>query len=434
MMLSFFVSSWPLFIGLFFIIIGNSIQGSLIAYRIGTLNYSYVISGFIISAYFVGMAVSVFTVPYFLRTVGHVRLFAAFTAIISAALLAFPLVVDPTTWMILRFFIGFSYVGLYVITEAWVNALSSNETRGQAMSLYMITQFIGYIIGQLLLTTTTSESATLFLLASIGVSIAVVPMLMVQIKMPPQPETDDIMRPKEIYKLSPFVLVGTVLVGMLSGIFYSSLGFVLQKIGFTLAQVSYATILMFVAAMVSQWPIAKLSDNMDRRMVIVGLSMILISVCVYGFFIDTNNVIAVYVLMFVMALAVMPLYSINIAHANDVTPSKRLVAMTSSLQLLGALGAVIGPLVLTNVMGYSGFKGFLLFLIIIASTLGFYALFRIFVRSVNVHSHTAFTPMTQLSGASSEVIAMSDDDNIQWDISKGETYEQALQEEEEAQQ
>ncbi len=429
MMRSFFFSAWPLFIGLFCIIVGNSIQGSLIAYRTATQDYSSVISGLIISGYYVGMVCSVFTTPYFLRTVGHVRLFAAFTAIISATLLIFPLVVHPVVWIVLRFFIGFSYVGLFVITEAWVNALSSNETRGQAMSFYMITQFLGYILGQLMLGTTTPESSTLFLLASIGVSLAVVPMLMVQVKVPPQPKSDDIMGLSEMFKLSPFACFGTVMVGMLSAIFYSSLGFVAQKVGMSLGQLSFATILMFLAAMISQWPLAKISDNIDRRKVIIGLALATIAVCFYGFTIDVSNFYLVYLVIFLLSLAVMPLYSINVAHAHDVTPSERLVAMTSTLQLLGASGAVVGPLVLTNMVAYAGFNGFLIFLIIICIMLAGYTLYRMLTRSVTLHSHTVFTPMTQLQAASTEILAMSDE--LEWDISKGETYQQAVQDENE---
>ncbi len=427
MIRTFLFSAWPLFVGLFCIIVGNSIQGSLIAYRLGVENYSYLISGLILSAYYVGMCTSVFITPYFLRTVGHVRLFAAFTAIISATLLAFPLIVNPFAWLLLRFMIGFSYVGLFIITEAWVNALSTNNTRGQAMSLYMITQFLGYMTGQVLLGQSDSASPTLFLLASIGVSMAVVPMLMVRIQVPEQPDSDKIMGLAEIYSLSHFAFIGTIIVGMLSAVFYSSLGFILQKAGLSLAQLAVATTLMFLAALVAQWPIAKLSDNMDRRLVIVGLCFYIIGVCLYGFTIDTSSVFQIYSVVFLLSLAVMPMYSINIAHANDVTPSSRIVAMASSLQLFGASGAIAGPMLLTSFMGVAGFNGFFVFLIAGAGTLAAYALYRMRRRAVTVHSHMSMTPMTQLQSVQMDVgLTVDTEENITWDISKGETYQKQV--------
>ncbi len=418
---SFFLGTWPLFIGLFCIIVGNSIQGSLIAYRAGAESYSPLLSGLIISGYYIGMLASVFTTPHFLKTVGHVRLFAALTALVSSTILAFPLIVHPVAWLFFRLLLGFGYVGLFIITEVWINALTENSVRGRITSFYMFIQFFGFITGQLMLRSETSESINLFLFASIGVSIAVIPMLMVHVKVPAQPESSRTMPLKELYKLSPFAGVGTFLVTMNQTVFYATLGFFAHFIGMNLKQLSIMTILVFIAAMISQWPMAWLSDRIDRRLVIMLGSGVAFFLALFGLGIDLNNLQAVYFIIFALALAIMPLYSVNLAHANDVVPANKIVAVNATMYLLTAFGSMTGPIAMSSFMAKYAADGFFLFIASGNILLLSYALYRRSVRSVTIHYKSSIVPLTPLQTNIIDPLQTNEELAEKWDISKNET-------------
>jgi MFS family permease len=83
--------------------------------------------------------------PEMIRRVGHVRVFAALGSMISAVLVLYPVLPDWMAWTGMRVLIGFCFSGVYVTAESWLNNTATNETRGQALSAYMIVQMIGII-------------------------------------------------------------------------------------------------------------------------------------------------------------------------------------------------------------------------------------------------------------------------------------------------
>ena len=54
----------------------------------------------------------------------------------------------PWAWTLMRVLVGFCFAGVYVVAESWLNDAATNETRGKALSLYMIVQMVGIIAAQ----------------------------------------------------------------------------------------------------------------------------------------------------------------------------------------------------------------------------------------------------------------------------------------------
>ena len=73
--------------------------------------------------------------------------------------------------MLLRFVVGFCFAGVYVVAESWLNDAATNETRGQALSLYMIVQMVGIISAQFILNLADPAGYTLFVVMSVLVSL-----------------------------------------------------------------------------------------------------------------------------------------------------------------------------------------------------------------------------------------------------------------------
>jgi MFS family permease len=150
-MYSAIASAWALLLGIALIMLGNGLQGTLLGVRATMEGFSTSVTGLVMTGYFVGVFVGSVLSPRIVERVGHIRVFAALASLASASALVHAVFVDPWSWGAMRLVTGFSYAGLYVVAESWLNDRATNETRGQILSIYMVVTYGGMTIGQLLL-------------------------------------------------------------------------------------------------------------------------------------------------------------------------------------------------------------------------------------------------------------------------------------------
>ena len=163
--------SWALLIGMLLLMIGNGLQGTLLGVRGSLENIDSSTMGYIMAGYFLGFLGGSRITPIMLQRVGHVRVFAALGSLVSAAFILYAAIVDPIAWWLLRVLVGFCFSGIYVVAESWLNDSTSNETRGQTLSLYLIVQMGGIVLGQLMLNVADPGGYNLFVLITVLVSI-----------------------------------------------------------------------------------------------------------------------------------------------------------------------------------------------------------------------------------------------------------------------
>ena len=235
-------TSWPLLLGVMLLMVGNGMQGTLLGLRgaiegFGTLELSIVMSG-----YFVGFLGGSRLTPKLIRRVGHVRVFSALGSLVSAILILYPAAPDWVAWSVMRVIMGFCFSGIYVTAESWLNNSSSNETRGQALSLYMIVQMIGIIAAQALVNASDPSGFLLFVIPSVLVSLAFTPILL-SASPAPTFDTTQPMTVRRLIHISPLGCAGMLLTG---GVFSALFGMVSvwgTMQGLTVPQISF-----FIAA------------------------------------------------------------------------------------------------------------------------------------------------------------------------------------------
>ena len=112
-------------------------------------------------------------------------MFAGLASMASTAVLIHALFIDPVTWGLMRFVTGLCMAGLYVTEESWLNDLATNKTRGRLLSIYMVVTMGGMTIGQFLLDVADPDGVKLFLLASVLVSASLIPVVLSASSNPP---------------------------------------------------------------------------------------------------------------------------------------------------------------------------------------------------------------------------------------------------------
>ncbi|MCV2880823.1 MFS transporter [Actibacterium sp. XHP0104] len=379
-------SSWALLLGVLLLMIGNGLQGTLLGLRGEIEGFSTFEISLVMSGYFLGFLGGSRLAPEMIRRVGHVRVFAALASFISAALILFPVVADPWVWIGLRIIVGFCFSGVYVTSESWLNNSASNETRGQALSAYMIVQMLGLVAAQAILTLGDPSGFVLFIIPSVLVSIAFAPILLSAQPMPAFGRTQPLSIAR-LYRISPLGCVGMFLVG---GIYSALLGMASVygvKAGLSVPEISTFIGAMFVGGLLLQYPIGWLSDRMDRRHLIFGAAVIGALGALAG--LAMGGVLpALVVASAVIGGMTNPLYALLIAHTNDFIEHEDMAAASGGLIFLNGMGAVAGPLITGWIMGQLGPGGFFVFIAALMGALAAYAAWRMTRRPAPDTDHT----------------------------------------------
>ena len=138
--------------------------------------------------------------PRLVKRAVPIHTFAALSAVASAVSLAHALETGALLWWHLWAATAFCFAGLYVVIESWLNERAEKENHGFIMSLYTLINLGVIVIGQLMMTLADPAGFPLFLLASILVSVAAVPVTLTAAP-PPAPLADVQLRPRRLFRL-----------------------------------------------------------------------------------------------------------------------------------------------------------------------------------------------------------------------------------------
>ncbi len=386
-------SSWALLLGFGVLMLGDGLQGTLLAVRADIEGFSATVTGLIMSAFYGGFLIGSISCPRITTKVGHIRVFAALAALASASILVHALFVNITVWIILRLLSGFCFAGLYIVAESWLNDRASNETRGQLLSLYMVVTYFGVGAGQLMLNLAAPTDYPLYILTSVLISVAVVPLLLSAGSPPTFHESINISL-RELYRISPLGIVSMFVVGLVTATFFALGPVYGQRIGLDIENISYFMAAAVVGTVLLQGPIGVLSDWFDRRIVltiVTILTSMAAVLCVFA--VEYSNQLILLSAGLFGGLA-FPLYSICIAYTNDHLKPNQMIAASGALVLTGGIGAVLGPIATAIIMDQFGKQFFFWSMAAVTGLLGLYALYRM-TRSVAVpldkQGHNAVT-------------------------------------------
>ena len=395
-MLGFLNNAWALLLGVLLLMIGNGLQGTLLGVRGSIEGFSTFEMSVVMSAYFLGFLFASRVVPNMIRNVGHVRVFAALASFISAVLILYPTLANPWIWAVGRVVIGFCFCGVYITAESWLNAAATNETRGKALSLYMLVQVVGIVIAQGLLLVADPGGFVLFVIPSILVSIAVAPILLAA-SPTPSFDTTKPMSLKRLWEASPLGCMGMFLLG---GVFAAQFGMSAVyggKAGLSLPQISAFVASFYVGAVLLQFPIGWVSDRMDRRLLILIVSGVGGVAAVLGALASGSFV------MLILAAALIggtshPLYSLLIAYTNDYLSRDDMAGASGGLLFINGLGAIAGPLIIGWSMDFFGPRGYFLLMAVLLLLLAIYAGWRMTQRAAPAVADTnAYAPLAPTS-------------------------------------
>ena len=415
-------SSWAILLGFGILMLGDGLQGTLLAVRADLEGFTATLTGLVMSAFYAGFLLGSIMTPRITMKVGHIRVFAAFAALSSAAILVHAIYVNLPLWIAMRLVSGFCFAGLYIVAESWLNDRAGNESRGKLLSLYMVVTYVGVGAGQLLLNLADPLEFQLFILVSILISIAVVPLLLSAGSPPTFHDSVRISLP-ELFRLTPLGMVSMFAVGLVTATFFALGPVFAQRIGLSIRDTSYFMTAAVLGTVVLQGPIGVLSDRFDRRKVLTLVTLLTAAsaaLCVAA------EQVSLEMLLFAIALfggLAFPLYSVCIAHINDHLDPKQMIAASGALVLVSGLGAITGPLLFAMVMDSFGNHALFWAIALVHALTGVFALIRMLSSTgVPLEKQVHSTPTAvHPSGSAIESVQYYTSEETEFDLGQEET-------------
>lgn len=359
------LDNWALFLGMLMLMVANGLLVTLLSIRGAGLGFSAFTIALMQACYPLGALIGTVTVPRLIARVGHIRVFSALAAMVSVAAIVHLLTADPASWSAMRFLAGLCFPGLYVVTESWLNAKSENRIRNQVLSIYFIIQTLGPALGTAMIAMPDPTGNLLFGLVSVLMSLAVVPLLLSDNRAPDYTAPVR-MTVTGLYRVSPMAVLGITLMSVGVSAWFITLPLYALRQGFSEAQASGALVVAMIAAGLVQYPVGWVSDNTDRRYVVIGLSVIS-ALAALWLAVDTSPARTV-IGFAVIAAVTLPVYSILTAHANDQLSPAQVVPASGTMAFLLQFGQIFGMLLGPVVMGLADGRG--LQILLIATGLG----------------------------------------------------------------
>lgn len=389
-----------LLVGVALLMLANGLLSTLISLRTALEGFPAPVTGLVMSAYFAGLVLGSLFCRGIIRRVGHIRAFSALASLLSATALAHVFLVSAASWAAFRGVTGFCLAGLYMVTESWLNARANNQTRGQILSLYMVTCYLAIGAGQFLLLLADPSTFTLFAIVSVLFSLALVPVALTRSSAPTLEKAGRLSF-RRLYEISPLGVIGCFSSGLLNGAIYGMAPIFGHGIGLSITGVSVLMGALILGGVVGQWPVGRLSDRFDRRTVIIYMAL---AATVVAAAVAALSQLPPTWLWLVLALAGLfgalsfPFYSLSVAHANDYLEADDLVEASGGLIIAFGVGAAFGPLSAAGVMGWLGPVGLFVFLSVIAGLFAAFAIYRTFRREAPpMEAQGPFVPLPRTS-------------------------------------
>ncbi len=336
------VSVGALLVSAAILLAGGGLLSTLVAIRAQSEGFALPLIGLLLSGYYIGFVAGCFATPYLVARVGHIRAFAALAALAAAAVLLHAISQNVMVWLVLRLITGFCFAGLYMIVESWINEKSTNEMRGQVLSIYRIVDLVAVTAGQYMLILANPAGFILFSLVSIFIVISIVPIAMTK-ALAPEPITQTTLNLSKLLRVSPIAVVGAFSVGMANGAFWGIAPVFVQQLGYDVMMVPVFMSVAIISGAVAQWPVGYISDLVDRRLVLimVAAASALSGLFVYVYAAESLSLLLIGSGLF--GFFAMPIFGLSAAHANDYAQSDEFVSISGGLLLLYGFGSIIGP-------------------------------------------------------------------------------------------
>lgn len=377
-------STAVLLLGYAILITGNGLLGTLISLRLSQQQAPSIVMGVVQSAYYVGFLFGALYGGALIARVGHHRAFVTLAASSACCALGYAVWSAASMWVALRFVTGFCLVGIFTIVESWLHQVATNAQRGRVFSAYLITNYLGVGTGQFLIGLADPGGFELFSAVAALFAASLIPVALAGTAPAPARALDaaaascgsrlarGLSGLQTIYRWAPLGVLACLSAGVLNSAFYTMQPVFMRRLGYPVPEVSHFMGFALLAALVPQWPVARLADRFDRRKVLLCLAVIAGLLSVLLFLLRDGALVRAFGYLYVAVAFSM--YGVVTSYVNDCIPADQRIAVSAGLLLIFSVGASAGPTLASATMALAGPAGLYLFTALVTGALATFTL------------------------------------------------------------
>lgn len=401
-----------LFLGSALLMFGGGLQGLLLSVRGAEEGFSTLALGLIGTGWSAGFIAGSLWVPALVKRAGHIRAYSVMAAVGTITILLNLLWINDVGWILLRVFSGFCFAGAAMIVESWLNEVSDNKNRGSVFSIYVTINLAASTVGQLTMSITGVQGHLPFILGALAFICALLPMALTTTPQPIPLATSKI-DIRLLIATSPVAALASFCVGMTNGTFGTLAPVFGYYRGLSPNDIAYLMSIPIVLGALSQIPFGRLSDRIDRRWVIIILS-ILGAIAGLAMLASNPTSWMMYALFALYGFAAFPVYGIAVAHANDFAKEGDFAGIASGMLVTYGVGLAIGPAFAALIMNATAPVALFAVTATFHVVLAVVAFIRMRVRPINVEDDREDFRMVPIRTSTPATVALdprSDDDD-----------------------
>lgn len=331
--------------------------------------------GFVGAMYSAGFMAGAWYGPTLLARVGHIRVFAAAAATVTATTLMLAAANDAISWGLLRGVMGFAVAFVFVSVDSWMSISVARDDRGGVMGVYQVLTKAALTLGPFLAFGAIPGATVPLMIAGALQAMAIVPISLTSRAQPAPPMAQPLAL-REQYDVAPAAVTASFFAGFVNaGMMSVAPLFALEHFGPEQAKTFYAA--GFLGSLLLQWPAGKLSDRMDRRLVIAGLAGIAaLAAFALALFGHQLTFAATAALFAIWGAGGLSFYGIAVAHMADRAEPGRIAQAAAGLLFVWAAGSIAGPLLFGQAVRLGGGAAMFWFAGVLSAALVFFMLWR----------------------------------------------------------
>lgn len=336
------------------------VAGGLIGVRLPLAfaadGYSRSALGLVAAAYSAGFMLGAVGATTLLARAGHIRVYAACAAMFSAATLMLHFVGDVWSWGFARMIAGACVALMFASVESWLSWSIKKNERGEVMGVYMVATKATLAIGPYFAFSYAPTSAEPWMIAAAIAAVSVSPICFTTTVQPEPPKATPLALVEQ-FATAPAAVIASFGAGLVnSGVLTLAPLYAAQHYGPGAAAQFYSA--AWIGSLLSQWPAGRISDRMDRRVVIAALCLLAalsaFALALVGGRLPNWGGVS---LFFLWGAGGLSFYGVAVAHMADRAEPGRLAQAASGLLFVWAAGSIVGPLLLgitTDLFGNEG--------------------------------------------------------------------------------
>lgn len=375
------LSFTALFLSIYLVQLGSGSLGPLDALSGAVIGFSTEEIGLLGSAHFVGYIIGCYVTPRLVGDIGHSRTFAAAAAIGAIGALLHPILEGPLVWALLRVLTGIAIAAAYTVVESWLHAKTDNRNRGRVYGFFRVVDLIGALSAQGIIAILEPASYAAYNLVAMFCCLCLLPLALSQRVAPETPKAPRL-QPVRAALLSPAATLGIIVAGI-TGAGFRMVGPIYGvENGLTQPQIAIFLASAVLGGVAAQYPVGWVADKTDRRLVLLGLSLLAAVSCLaIAMFSEPGNARGFYLGAFVFGVTAYPIYSVSAAYANDLAAPDFMVELNAALIFIYSIGAIVSPVISAWLISLAGPEAMFFFMAGVHAALVVFTLFRMTVRS-----------------------------------------------------